>query len=268
MGGGDDDHSDLSWWAIGGMIGTNIFMRGLPMARSSTPTFETLGDVLHSLGDIAPERVRLDPKPGTATERDLLRAMKNTDRLYELVDGTLVEKVMGYNQGGLGMDIGRLLGKFLDEHDLGDLLGADTTMRLMPKLVRLPDVTFVRWERYPNGQRPTEPIPDVVPDLAVEVLSESNTRAEMQRKLKEYFLAGVSLVWLVDPDTRTVAVCTSPDQRVTLTEEETLDGGDVLPGLRLPVRAVFARTPRIPPRRRPKKAARRPGKPRRGGPTS
>ncbi len=234
------------------------------MAHSSTTKFETLADVLHNLGDIAPERVRLDPQPGTATERDLLHVMKKTDRLFELVDGTLVEKVMGYAEGGLAADIIYLLRDFLKQNNLGDILAPDTTMRLLRKLVRLPDVTFVRWERYPDGERPVKPIPDMVPDLAVEVLSRSNTPREMQRKLKEYFLAGVSLVWLVDPDTRTVEVCTSPDERVTLVEDDTLDGGDVLPGLRLPVREVFARHPRIPPRRRAKKTSRRQRKPPRG----
>jgi Uma2 family endonuclease len=203
-----------------------------------------MADLLESLGGIAPRRVRMKPLPGKATEEDLLRALRKTDRLFELVDGTLVEKVMGFGEGGLAMDIGRLLGKFLDEHNVGDLLGADTTMRLLPGLVRLPDVSFIRWERYPNRERPTEPIPDVVPDLAIEVLSEGNTPGEMRRKLKEYFLAGVAVVWLVDPGRRTVTVFTAPDAGTTFTEEQALDGGDVLPGLRLPVRDIFARVPR------------------------
>ena len=134
-------------------------------------TFETMGDLLERLGGIAPQRVLLKPQPGKATEPDLLRVLSKTDRLYELVDGTLVEKGMGLGEGGLAMDIGRLLGKFLDQHDLGDLFGADSTMRLMPGLVRIPDVSFVGWEKLPNRQRPREPIPDLVPDLAVEVLS-------------------------------------------------------------------------------------------------
>jgi Uma2 family endonuclease len=104
-------------------------------------------------------------------------------------------------------------------------------MRLLPGLVRLPDVSFVRWERYPNRQRPTVPIPDVVPDLAIEVLSEGNTPGEMKRKLKEYFLAGVGLVWFVDPQRRTVEGFTAPDDSTVFTEADTLDGGDVLPGL-------------------------------------
>jgi Uma2 family endonuclease len=217
------------------------------MARSAAEvSLETMDDLLERLGGISPRRVLMRPQPGKATEADLLRVMQKTDRLFELVDGTLVEKVMGYGEGGLAADIVRLLGKFLDHHDLGDLVGPDATMRLMPKLVRMPDVSFVSWDKLPGRQRPREAVPDLVPDLAIEVLSESNTPAEMRRKLKEYFLAGVRLVWFVDPGRRTVEVFTAPDAGTVFTEEQTLDGGDVLPGLRLAVRDVFARVHRIP----------------------
>jgi Uma2 family endonuclease len=205
---------------------------------------ETIAELLARLGDIAPERVRAQPPPGTATERDLVRLLEQTDRLYELVDGTLVEKVMGFPEAGLACDIIRLLGRFLDQHDLGDLAGADATLRLLPGLVRIPDVSFISWERLPNRERPREPVPNLAPDLAIEVLSEGNTAGEMQRKLKEYFLSEVCVVWFVDPRQRTVSVYTAPDQSVVFTEADTLTGGDVLPGLSLPVREVFARVPR------------------------
>jgi Uma2 family endonuclease len=73
------------------------------------------------------------------------------------------------------------------------------------------------------------------------VLSEGNTPGEMERKLKDFFLAGTTLAWIVDPKQRTVTVHTAPDDSLTLTEKDSLDGGDVLPGLRLPVKEVFAR---------------------------
>jgi Uma2 family endonuclease len=234
------------------------------MARASAEvSLETVDDLLERLGGISPRRVLLRPQPGQATEADLLRVMQKTDRLFELVEGTLVEKVMGYGEGGLALDIGRLLGKFLDEHDLGDLVGADATMRIMPRLVRIPDVSFVSLDKLPGRQRPRQAVPDLVPDLAIEVLSEGNTPAEMRRKLKEYFLAGVRLVWFVDPERRTVEVFTAPDAGTVFTEDQTLDGGDVLPGLRLPVRDVFARVPRIstgPAKpKRPARRRKRPG---------
>ncbi len=87
----------------------------------------------------------------------------------------------------------------------------------------------------------------------MEILSPSNTKGEMALKVREYFLAGVRLVWLVDPRKRTVRVYTAPDQSVRLTEGEALDGGDVLPGLRLPLREVFARTPKARPRKKRRK---------------
>ena len=87
---------------------------------------------------------------------------------------------------------------------------------------------------------PKEPVPALVPDLAVEVLSEGNTDAEMERKLKDYFRAGVSLVWFVDCDQRTVAIYTSPADPVVLDASATLTGGEVLPGFELPLAELFA----------------------------
>jgi Uma2 family endonuclease len=182
--------------------------------------------------------------PGKATERDAVEIHNRTKRLYELVDGVLVEKVMGYSESHVACEMIKLLGIFLDQHDLGILAGEAGAVRLMQGLVRIPDVSFVRWEQLPRREVPTDPIPGLVPDLAVEVLSEGNTAGEMRRKLKDYFLAGVRLVWFVDPAARTVQVYTAPDKSIVLTEDQTLDGGDVLPGLALPLRQVFARLPR------------------------
>jgi Uma2 family endonuclease len=115
-------------------------------------------------------------------------------------------------------------------------------------------VAFICREKLPNGQLPQEAIPELSPDLAIEVLSEGNTPGEMERKLKEYFLAGTKLVWLVNPANRSVVVHTAPDERRTLREADTLDGGDVLPGLAIPVQRIFERLPPGPrPDRRKKK---------------
>lgn len=235
---------------------------------SAPPRYETAADLLERLGRINPRRVRVNPPPGQATERDLIRLNDHTNRLYELVDGVLVEKVMGYPESMLALWIGYLLQSYLQEHDLGFLAGADGGMRLMPGLVRIPDLSFISWDRVPvRGQVPSDPIAALGPDLAVEVLSKGNTPREMARKLKEYFLAGARLVWFVDPRPRTIQVFTAPDQSYVLTEEQTLDGGDVLPGLALPLREIFTR---IPPQtegvgKKPGTSRKRTsGKPRRG----
>jgi Uma2 family endonuclease len=113
-------------------------------------------------------------------------------------------------------------------------------MRLAPGLVRIPDVSFVRWEQFPNRKVTLEPVPDLYPDLAIEVLSPSNTAQEMERKLHDFFAAGSKLVWYVDWRRRTVTVYTAPDQSTVLREDQTLEGGAVLPGFTLPLRQLFA----------------------------
>ena len=208
----------------------------------------TLADLLKRLGGISPSRVRLDPAPGKATEQDVLDIEAREGRLYELVDGVLVEKVVGLKESFIAGRLRRLLGNHVEEHDLGAVAGADGTARILPKLVRIPDVAFYSWASLPGKEYPTRPIPDLVPDLAVEVLSEGNTPQEMEFKLRDDFRAGVRLVWFVDPETRTVQVYTSPEDSVTLTERNTLDGGDVLPGFALSIRELFDEAERQGPR--------------------
>ena len=147
---------------------------------------------------------------------------------------------MGYAESVLAVAICVYLRSFVLPGNLGLVSGADGMMRLFPGLVRIPDVAFASWDRFPGRKVPTVPIPDLVPDLAVEVLSAGNTEAEMAKKLLEYFTAGVRLVWLVDPEARTVAVHTSPGQFTVLNENQTLDGGVVLPGFSLALRDLFA----------------------------
>lgn len=211
------------------------------MSRTASPKFANVADLVRRLGDIPLQRIRLDPPPGTATVRDLLRRMDRDDTLYELVDGTLVEKAMGYRESEMALDLAFELKLYLRDHDLGILTGEAGTMRLMKGLVRMPDLAFVAWESLPNRERPTKPVPDLGPDLAVEVLSEGNTPKEMARKLKEYFLSGAKLVWFIDPDPATVRVFTSPDDAVTLTAADTLAGDPVLPGFRLRLGPFFAK---------------------------
>jgi Uma2 family endonuclease len=229
----------------------------MPPTRKA-PAFETIAELLRQLGGVSPKRVRCQPLPGQATERDLIRLNDRGPKLYELVEGTLVEKVMGRGESYLASELIWWLRSFLQQHDLGFLAGEAGAARLMPKLVRVPDVSFISWERLPvRGVVPMDPVGEAIPDLAVEVLSPSNTRGEMLRKRKEYFLAGVRLLWVVDPFRRTVSVFTSPEDVVELSEKDTLDGGAVLPGFRLPLKDLFARIPAAPARpKRPRRKRR------------
>jgi Uma2 family endonuclease len=217
--------------------------RRKPRALSAPPApladVTTIGDLLKRLGDIPPERVRLRPTPGTATEQDVLEIYDREKRACELVEGTLVEKPMGYEESQIALLIGTFLNNFVRPRKLGIVTGEAGTIKLFPGLVRMPDVAFTSWDRLPNRKRPKEPIPELAPDLAVEVLSKSNTKAEMKRKLGEYFEAGVRLVWMVDPRKRTARVYTAVDQSVLIKEGQVLDGGDVLPGFVLPLSELF-----------------------------
>lgn len=205
--------------------------------------FTYVDELLRDLGGIPPSRVRLRPTPGTATLRDLVRLQKKDGRVYELVDGTLVAKPVAFNESNIAVLISTAIQNYLTGHDLGLVTGEQGLMRLMPGLARGPDVAFIRWSQLPAGHAPREAVPAGYPDLAVEVLSKGNTRGEMARKRKEYFLAGTRLVWQVNPRKRTVDVYTAPDAPTTRTEADTLDGGDVLPGFRLPVRSIFVHQP-------------------------
>jgi Uma2 family endonuclease len=165
--------------------------------------------------------------------------------ICELVEGVLVEKAMGYLESILAMALARHLANFVVPQNLGHVSGEAGMMRLFAGLVRIPDVAFASWDRFPEGRLPEAPIPDLVPDLAVEVLSAGNTPGEMERKRREYFGAGVRLVWIVDPGSRGVTVYESTEDSREFAEGDILDGGDVLPGFSLDLRSLFSELDRV-----------------------
>jgi Uma2 family endonuclease len=199
----------------------------------------TTVDLSQRLG-VSPDRIRVSPAPGTATVQDVIHIQDRENVSCELIDGTLVEKAVGYLESGLGIFLARRLGDFVETHNLGIVTGEAGTFELMPHLVRIPDVAFTNWDRLPGGRYPTAPIPALAPNLAVEVLSHSNTPREMALKRRDYFAAGVELVWELAPTSRTVAVYTSVTAMRLLTIADTLDGGSVLPGFAVAVGKVFA----------------------------
>jgi Uma2 family endonuclease len=199
----------------------------------------TIGDLYRRFGPMPFERIRQYPPPGSGTVADVVRLNDHEDRLYELVDGILVEKTVGLEESCIAVNIGTLLNNFVRPQGLGMVAGEGGTLQLAINLVRIPDVSFISWERVPGGEVPEEPVPLLVPDLAVEVISRSNTRKEMDEKLQEYFERGVRLVWYVRPRSRVVDVYTAPDHFTRLTASMRLDGGDVLPGLSVQVGELF-----------------------------
>jgi len=213
----------------------------MPTALVADQGTETLEDVVKRLGGIELRRIRSKPPPGTATERDMIAANDSKKGLCELVDGVLVEKAMGYYESRLAAVLCHMLENFLDKNDLGIVLVGDGPIRLRVGLTRLPDVSFISWEHFPGRVLPSGAVLDKGPDLAVEMLSPGNTKAEMQRKVKDYFAAGARLVWLADPKKRQVVVYTSPEKSDNFNETQALNGGDVLPGFSLSINDWFAR---------------------------
>src|SRR4051812_45587732 len=147
------------------------------MHMSTVPALErTLADFLKELGDILPYRIRMHSPPGKATEKDVVRILDRENRLFELVDGVLVEKAMGWAEAAIGGELYGQLRDFVRPRDLGVLIPADGPVRLLKGLVRMPDVAFFGWHHFPNRIVPYKGIADLYPDLAVEVLSKGNTK--------------------------------------------------------------------------------------------
>ena len=204
------------------------------------PATESFADLHDRLGLVPLHRIRLRPYPGTANEADVVLAKSRNQRLCELVEGVLLEKTMGQREAMLALFIGRMIGEFADADDLGIVLGADGMYRLKLGLIRIPDVSFIPWSRLPGNEVPDEEIGDVIPTLAVEVLSRSNTVGEIDRKIGEYFASGVKIVWTVDPRKESVRVYTSATAYKMFDQESILEGGKVLPGFRLPLKKLFS----------------------------
>ncbi len=127
----------------------------------SVPTspYRTVEDLLEHLDGVAPSRVRFQPWPGTATERDVIAVHDAENRLCELVDGVLVEKVMGFDESIYGVLLSAYLVEYLKTHDLGKVVGADGLMRIFPELVRIPDVAFISRSQPKNRSRSYQPRP-------------------------------------------------------------------------------------------------------------
>ena len=141
--------------------------------------------------------------------------------------------------GALVYAIAKRLGDHVESRELGAvLIGASFELLALPRTVRAPDVAFVRAERLSAGGIGAG-FMQVAPDLVVEIISPSETRARLREKLDDYRASAISLVWLIDPRTRGVTVIEADHPVRRLSDEEILTGGDVLPGFACEVAALF-----------------------------
>jgi len=167
-------------------------------------------------------------------------ALKKPD-LYEVIDGRVVEKPLGALEAFLASRLMLWLAPLVDEARLGrvvvEMLFA---LRPSPELKRRPDLAFVSSERWPLGKRlPRTEAWDVVPDLAVEVISQSNSADEAAKKIEDYFDAGCRQVWVIYPVTNKVQVYESPTRVTILQVGDELRGDPLIPGFRLPLATLF-----------------------------
>ncbi|MBL8131886.1 MAG: Uma2 family endonuclease [Anaerolineae bacterium] len=160
---------------------------------------------------------------------------ENRDRLFELIDGEVVEKVASFIPSRIAMRVGRFIGNWADPY--GYVTGADGSYILSPDHEFMPDVGYISKERLAEP-----PMREVrgAPDLAVEVLSPTDSKRELRRKAEDYLRFGARMVWLIFPEARRVEIYTPDDDVVELDLNSVLDGGEILPGFTLPVRDIFA----------------------------
>jgi Uma2 family endonuclease len=164
-----------------------------------------------------------------------------SERKLELVRGELrVTPPAGAPHGVAGANLVIALGTFVKRHTLGRVFGDGVGYELVhiPHTVRMPDASFVRAERLPEaGVQPG--LLRFAPDLAVEVLSPSETASSLEEKLHDYTVAGTPLIWVVDPERRTIMTIAADAPVRWLVEGDTLDGGPIIPGFSCAVAEVF-----------------------------
>jgi len=189
----------------------------------------------------APAQPKLPQKKKVWTVQDLL-ALADDENRYELVRGELIMMTpAGARHGRLAIRLGAALANFVEDRALGGVYAAKTGFVLEdePQTVRAPDASFVRQERIPPEGEP-KGFWTLAPDLAIEIVSPSETAQHIHEKVADYLRAGTRLIWLVYPDSQTVMEYHPPMEARRLTVEDDLDGGDVVPGFRYPLKRLFA----------------------------
>ncbi len=161
----------------------------------------------------------------------------------ELIEGVVVEMApAGLKHGTIALRLGRMIGDYVDAHQLGVTTAAETGYILGKNVegrdtVRAPDVGFIAADKLqadlPDGFAP------FAPDLAVEVVSPGDSASDIHERVSDFLRYGTQIVWVVYPKTKSIVVHTVTNAQ-TLEADDTLDGGDVLPGFSLPLKDIFA----------------------------
>ena len=191
----------------------------------------------------------LASEPATATKfltaeiwtDEAFMALADDGRRYEIVNGELVAMGnSGMEHGYVGMLLSIVVGGYVLSRKLGVVCDSSTAFKMKSGNKRSPDLSFVAKARLQGLKRLPKGYFNGAPDLAVEVISPSNTFEEIHNKLIEYFESGARLVWVVNPDEQSVLVYRRPQPEQLLKITDSLDGEEVIAGFTLPVAELFA----------------------------
>jgi Uma2 family endonuclease len=179
----------------------------------------------------------LRTKPATNSEFDrFLKLPENAGRNFELIAGEIVEKMVSSpRSSAIGVLVAGLVAVHVRQRDLGRVTGADGGY-VVGKEKYIPDAAFISRTRQPV--QPDEAYNPLAPDLAIEVLSPSDDDEDVRLKIANYIAAG-TVVWLFDPDRRRIEIYKNGEPPQVLDMDDTLDGGDVLPGFRVAIKDIF-----------------------------
>jgi Uma2 family endonuclease len=170
-------------------------------------------------------------------------AEPESDVWYEVVDGEHLEKPMSWESQWIGMRLARLIDQFLDEEDVGGWVNTEAYIACFewaPGMKRRPDVAYWRQDQLPEPPMGGGDVA-VAPAWCVEIVSPGNSAEELDRKTAEYFRAGVSFVWIIYPETKTVHTLEADGNAHWYRDDETIKDASVLPGFQLEVRRLFPR---------------------------
>jgi Uma2 family endonuclease len=210
----------------------------------------TVAQLCEHFGGIPAERILRRPMPGRASEEDALFVNERKGRRCELIDGTLIEKSTSANAARIAAVLGYFVLSYLDAHLIGDVTGARGLLPLSSGNLRSPDLAFFLFDSLPDGVIPSDPpYPDIVPDFAVLLVGPSNTRKEIDRKLEDFFRAGTTVMWVIDPRKGTARVHRSATDFDEIGTEGVLSAEPVLPGFSVALDKLL--TPRRRPRPEP-----------------
>ena len=173
------------------------------------------------------------------TADELLAMPRGYGKRYELIRGVLVEKMpTGHPHSVVVAIITTILSIFVGPRGYGIVVSGEPgyLLEIGPDTVRAPDVAWIAPGRIPEGARG---FPNLAPDLVVEVKSPGNSYAEMRRKAEMWLSFGARQVWMADPEHTAVTRYIPGGAPVVLGEDETIDGGDLLPGFTAPVWSLF-----------------------------